>query len=552
MNIKLKFFIFAVMAVWGVSMYAQPAMIEEHQVVLFSLKSIHFIASPNQIKKRAFEPGIDATEVPFLKSHPAFLESLKKEYISQPLTLEKIEGLRTKILNFYHSKGRDLVKVIVPEQELTSRNLYVIIQEAHLGKVDIVGNLYFSDQSIRNNLSAEEGESLDFKDLKQDLSWINRNPFVQASAILSQGKEPNTTDLDIVVKDRWPYRFYVGADNTGTHSTGKTRLFTGVNFGNLFGLNQNLSYQFTSGTDYNRFRSMTVDYLIPFPWHNLLHVYGGYSQSQPHLAHRDLHLEAKNWQVDARYEIPINASGPLLQQIDVGFDIKRINNDLEFGGTLVQRQFVNVIQAVVDYNNGYQDSRWKSTIDLSLFLSPGEIGHDNTTSVFETLRPDANCHYLIFGLEWSASYLLTKGGWLLTGDLWGQVTTTNLIPTEQLILGGYNSIRGYEQSEVTVDDGLAVSFELHTPNFFYRNNKGGRGARDNLYFLTFVDYGWGRNHKLQEGEKDGINLLGVGAGVRYYLGNAINARFDYAFPLLDPPYSPKRKQRIFFGVVFSY
>ncbi|MBI3236385.1 MAG: BamA/TamA family outer membrane protein, partial [Chlamydiales bacterium] len=155
-------------------------------------------------------------------------------------------------------------------------------------------------------------------------------------------------------------------------------------------------------------------------------------------------------------------------------------------------------------------------------------------------------------MEWSTGYLLQKKGFWLTADLWGQIATANLLPSEQLILGGYNSIRGYEQSLVTVDDGVAASLELQTPSFSLLKFARCTQCNDKFYFLGFVDYGWGRNHKLIPGEKKGISLLGAGAGARYQLHNNLSARFDYAFPILSPPYSPKRTQSIFFGVVLSY
>jgi hemolysin activation/secretion protein len=99
---------------------------------------------------------------------------------------------------------------------------------------------------------------------------------------------------------------------------------------------------------------------------------------------------------------------------------------------------------------------------------------------------------------------------------------------------------------VTVDDGIEASIELHTPSFFSKRSK------HTFYLLGFVDYGWGRNHILQPDEKNGINLLGAGAGARWQVSTIINARLDYAFPLIDPPYSPKRKQHLFFGIVLSY
>lgn len=39
----------------------------------------------------------------------------------------------------------------------------------------------------------------------------------------------------------------------------------------------------------------------------------------------------------------------------------------------------------------------------------------------------------------------------------GQLASTNLLPSEQMGLGGYNSVRGYLERQVNVDNGLIVN-----------------------------------------------------------------------------------------------
>ncbi|MBI3236996.1 MAG: ShlB/FhaC/HecB family hemolysin secretion/activation protein, partial [Chlamydiales bacterium] len=397
------------MTTCGYLSYAAPSWASQKEIPSDSLQRIILIPKSSELSfflkpSLDFKPELNREERPvfsrvsFLNEHPEFLKRLEIKYLKHPITENLIESLKKTVIDFYDSKGYKLIKVSIPEQQIKNGTLFVVVEEADLGKIIIDGNRHVSEKSIRRKIRAKEGEPLNFNQLKEDLSWINNSAFRQATAILSPGSQPNSTDLKIEVQTRRSYRFYTGADNTGTHTTGKVRLFAVVNFGNLFGLDQRLSYQFTTGTTYDQFHSHTVDYVIPFPWRHFLRVYGGYSSSRPHLSDENLRMTGQSWQIDPRYEIPLNrTSNGVLQQLTWGFDFKRMNNDFEFGGEEVQSQYVNVIQAVLEYQNGFQNARWKSNWELAIYGSPGGIGNDNTTKAFRTLRPLSKSSYRIFG-----------------------------------------------------------------------------------------------------------------------------------------------------------
>ena len=52
----------------------------------------------------------------------------------------------------------------------------------------------------------------------------------------------------------------------------------------------------------------------------------------------------------------------------------------------------------------------------------------------------------------------------LFARLRGQVTKEPLISNEQLSFGGYNSVRGYLESQVFVDDGIDTTMEVRSPS----------------------------------------------------------------------------------------
>jgi hemolysin activation/secretion protein len=486
--------------------------------------------------------------VPFLRSHTDFLKAFGRKFIGQPLTMARLQALEKEVANFYQIYESPLVRIAIPEQEVVDGTLFILVQEPQLGEWKIEGNCYFSTEKIKKELRIQPNCPVDLTILASDLAWLNDNPFRSVNAVLSPGSIAGKTDVDLIVNDRWPYRFYNGADNTGTTTTGLYRLFAGVNMGNLFGIGQRLSYQFTISTRFNRFLSHSAEYIAPLPWRHLLKFIGGYSQVKPDLHTPHLRQTGESWQVDLRYEIPfLKAKNGLLQRFTFGADFKETNNNLEFGGERILLHDIDIVQATVIYILGAEKQPYKTSLQLEFYGSPGHITSNNTNRAFERLRPFANCQYVYFRGEWSSAYF--KKGWALTTDFWGQGASTNLLPSEQFDLGGYNTIRGYQQNEATTDNGLAASIEIHTPTMhFFKTSR----FQDSLYFLGFIDYGWGKNHHLTVGEKSSINMAGVGPGLRYTMGPYLSARFDCAFPLIKAPYSPRSTQHVYFGLVASY
>ncbi len=499
-----------------------------------------------------FEPDeAVAVDVPLLEAHPEFLAEISQKYLGAPLTLAALESIQQDITRFYIAHSQPLVHVSSPEQDVTAGAVCFVVDEAKAGAVEFCGNRYFSTRQMEREFRTAPGGPINLDTVASDLSWINQNPFRQADVVLKAGSEPQATDLQIVVKDRFPYRFYAGGDNTGTQTTDIYRVFGGFNAGNLWGAAHQLSYQYTTAPSQPRFYAHTGEYLAPLPWRHNLRLFGSYSKSRPDFHDERLEMNAYFWQASLRYEVPLLKTEKALQQkVSFGLDFKRTNNDLQFGGDEVLNHNIDVADLRFSYNLGAERGGFRSAFELAVIFSPGGITPSNTNHAYQRLRPYAHSTYATIQGDWSASYFFSPRGWAFAWDLWGQGTTTNLMPSEQFLLGGYNTVRGYQQNQVTADDGIGASAEIHTPTWSFFQSGG--SPFDALYFLAFLDYGWGADHKIVSGEKPSVQLVGTGPGVRYSLGHYLNARLDCGFPLLKSPYAPHLQQRWSFGVVASY
>ena len=122
-----------------------------------------------------------------------------------------------------------------------------------------------------------------------------------------------------------------------------------------------------------------------------------------------------------------------------------------------------------------------------------------------------------------------------------QIASGPLFTSQQFYLGGAAFGRGYGAAEISGDNGIGGSFELRLdqrPNFRYL-------AGYQVY--GFVDAGavWNDGYRLG----DGLSLTSVGAGVRFFFWDDLQADIGVAFPLsYRAPDNPRRDARLLFSV----
>lgn len=462
---------------------------------------------------------------------PGSSEALQKKlepYLHSKLNRRELLLIRNEILQYYKSHDQRMVAVEIPEQDITSGVVTFVMIQAELGEVSYRGNHWFSQNQVERKLDLKKGQALDEDTLLNRLAWLNENPFHYFQAVLSPGAKKGESNLEIVTHDRFPLRGYIGGDNTGLESTGRSRYYAGVTWGNAFFLDDLLTYQYTMNWHYSRFHSHFLSYTSFLPWEHILEVYGAYAKIHPDVS--DFDSSGKQAQASFRYRIPFHPLYTLFQhEVFFGFDYKYVTSDLFFvGQTDVPQQTnsqANVTQEVLGYQLEYTPRHHEVTFKVELFGSPAKWIPHQSSHDYSQLREGAKPRYLYatvavgdiftFSSRDSVALLVRAQG-----------STNRLLPSEQFTLGGYNTVRGYEESVFISDNGVCVNLEGRArPLTFFKKLK------DELTFLAFIDYGWGYNYKAFDGIKKTAMLAGIGPGVRYTINPYLNVRVDYGFKL---------------------
>lgn len=530
----------------------EPLKEQKQNVLIKDLKGMVLVKGKHEAGNYSHVEGIqiDNLKVP---GNPKRLKSKLSDFLGKEVTSETLFEIKTTISDYYVSSHHPLVIVEIPSQDVTSGVLEIQVLESHLGKVEVEGARWSSGKRLKEYVKLRPNQEIDENRLLKNVSFMNRNPFRRVDVVYAPGEKPETTDVILSVKDRRPVRVYAGAENTGVEPTGRGRWYTGVNWGKAFGFDHILSYQFTSALNVHRFHAHTGEYLALLPWGHVFNVYGGYSKVHPKVHYPFRRNDGWSMQTSARYTMPLKIYRYLEHEISFGGDFKRTNNTFEFSEDFPTfGNNVNLTQFVLGYSGNYERNTYRLDFNGNAYWSPGKWLADQTNAAYESLRPGAKNHWFYFQGSFVYLQRLPKSfSFSLTAR--GQFSSEPLLPSEQFGLGGYDTVRGYDQREVNKDDALFLSGEARSPALsILRKVKPSWKLADALQFLVFLDYGWGIDIDTLPGEKKSNYLLGTGPGLRYTIEPYLTVRFDWGIKLHKEAGYGGGNTMIHFNITASY
>jgi hemolysin activation/secretion protein len=522
------------------------------EVLVSELKGVRLVAHAKEVKAEDYHgtPGVDAGDV-VLAQNPDF-PAVIEPYLNQPVTMTSLSQLTRSIVSFYRSHDRPVVNVYVPQQAITSGYIQIVVVESRVEKVEATGAKWFSNDMLRHEVTLRPGDPISGQQVRTDVAWVNRNPFLQADMLMAPGNEPGTTDLLLRTQDRFPLRVFAGYEDSGNRYTEDDRILAGFNYGNLFGLGEQVSFQYTQAPDKNDFQSESGTYIVPLPWRHQLTIFGSYASTSATLGDV-FNSGGVNWQISGRYEIPLPATPNYTESLILGYDFKRNNNSLLFGVASISNTTADVNQFVFGYQSTLKDNFGSTSFAATGFWSPGNFSAYDDNFDYQQQRLEADSSYVYGQLSLDrVTRLPYDFTWEVNGLL--QEANANLLPSEQLGLGGYATVPGYEEREVNGDNGFLIGTQILAPPVSIGEAMGWtKGFDDKLQFLAFLDYGGTSLHTVTDADiNPNTNLLGVGPGLRYVINTNVSLRFDYGFQLLRTDFGTGEHSRGHVGLVISY
>lgn len=430
---------------------------------------------------------------------------------------------------YYRKCKQPIVDVLIPEQRITGGVLHLVVIESRIGAVKIKPGDHFScDQVGRWIERTRVGDRILEPSLESDLFWMNQNPFRRVSVQFDKGTQPGTTDVIYEVSDVRPIRGYIGGDDTGVETLNYGRFFAGFTYGNLLGRDGTLGYQYTTDQDFALLKAHALNYAMPIDRQWSAAGYASWAQVRSSLG-GGISQGGESWQTGGGLQWHwINE--PLHRRaVTLGSDFKSTDNNLEFAGATVANSNAELFALRAGFDDlqrfdsdQYYLFRWET------FVGPGGgLTSANKRQAFETIRPGTSPDFVYTRLFMER--MVVDNGLQMLARVQGQLASERLLFSETLGLGGFDSLRGYDQRSYNADHGWIMNLELGPTAMRWDSNSQTRYLRT----YGFLDMGNGFLASPLPGENRDVFAISTGLGLRFQIADRLIFRVDYGYGFRD-------------------
>jgi len=478
----------------------------------------------------------------------AAIEEAVTPFLGPERTLADIEAARDALLAAYQARGYQSVYVELPEQQVTSGAVLLVVSETRVGRLRVVGAQYTAPLTVRDQVPAlKEGTVPDFNQAQAELTALNAGGKRQVMPLVKQGALPGTMDVDLKVDDQQPWRVSAGLSNDYSADTSKLRAFASVGHDNLWQRGHSASLSFYGAPEnLGETNVWSASYSAPIPGTHWSVEASGYVSDSNVATVGGTTVIGKGHTVGVKATYTVPDTGNWWHAVSLGVDFKEYDEQLRLGGSgdTVPLKYAPV---TLSYSGFLQNERSQYGLGLSLVAGTRNLlGYGSDWREFDYKRYKASSSFMLLKGDVNGSHDL-PGDWQFGWRLAGQLTDSALISSEQMAAGGLYSVRGYLSAEATGDYGLAGSLELRSKPLTFA---GDWLERWRLY--SFIDAGHLRLADRLPEQDARFSLLSLGVGTSFRVGGSVNGRLDYGYPLKDGPRTDRHDPLLNFSIDANY
>jgi hemolysin activation/secretion protein len=417
------------------------------------------------------------------------IERAVMPFLGEKRHFSDVEGARKALEQAYQKAGFQTVFVDIPEQRITGGVIRLHVLEGSVGQLRVTGTRYFEPNEIRGGVTElASGTVPDFTVMQQQLADLNKSSDRQVAPILTPGRVPGTVDVNLSVKETLPLHGDIEDDNHASPFTTADRASASLHYDNLWQRQHSLALNYqVSPQKPSEANVVYGTYLWRFSGSdNVLSLYAIRSNSNVAVVGSATILgNAKI--AGARYIVPV-ASGvsgddSYFHSLTLGVDRK------DFAQTNISAQSadltvlppISYFPLSLNYSATLVDAKRTDQFSFGLVTAPrGILG--NSDAKFQSRRVLGNASFVAWKFDGSVDATITPH-WGAYGHVEGQWTYDALIPNEQYVTGGADSVRGYRESEISGDRGAHATLEAR----YFPLGHPGSASEHSLYVCAFAD-----------------------------------------------------------------
>ncbi|EAM8764808.1 ShlB/FhaC/HecB family hemolysin secretion/activation protein [Salmonella enterica] len=443
--------------------------------------------------------------------------------LNRPQTFAGLEAMAQKITALYRHHGLLVARAVLPPQTVKDGVLTIRIIPGRYDGAHISNTSSVSTAVAQRLVSTTtpQGDVVTRKQLEREALLLGEIPGVNARVAMKTGSQQGTTTPDITLTPGQRFGGYVGLDNQGDPTTGRSRVMLGGYANNLLGLGDQLRVDLLDAYEKSDLFNGSLDYSLLAGGGYGTRVGVNYSHLNYHynLSGLGFNGYSDNW-------------GLYVTQPWIRTSRARVDVRLDGGQQFLTDTYPDEL-GVMAGKGRKQVSSGALTLTGSVADLPGGVtgfGITGTTGNVDLRNGTARLWNQNSGQFSRLNYQLNHdqqvwGPFSVYAGVNGQMTNNNLDASQKFLMGGPSAVRAYDIGDGSVDQGVVGTAEVRShwslPALAWLGNNPG------LTLATFYDQGWGeqwRNNDNGRGGRlaDSNNLNLAGAGLYATVADAGN------------------------------
>ncbi len=453
------------------------------------------------------------------------LEPLEGRIIS----LRELREAVGEITKLYLAEGYLTTRAILIEDSLGTETVEIRVLEGRLGNIEIEGLDRLKTSYVRSRLELANQPILNINRLENQLRLLRINPLIDTvEASLRAGENVQESILVVKVQEADPLIAIASFDNYSPPSVGSEEVTSTVGYRNLTGNGDTILASY-SRTIQGGAEELDFNYSIPINAKNgtiqLRTNFGSNEVIEDEF--EDLEIEGDFELVEISYRQPLVRTPREEFALSVGFSYQEgetflLGNPTPFslGANEDGVSRTSIIKLGQDYVRRSENGAWAARSQFSI----GTNIFDATENEGDT--PDGQFISWLGQLQ-RVQVLSENNLLIIQADV--QLSSDSLLPSQQFVIGGGQSVRGYRQNILAADQGIRLSIE---DQITLRRNDAGEPT---LRVAPFIEAGAvvNKDDNPNSISQEQTVIAGLGLGVLWNPISNLNIRIDYGIPLVD-------------------
>lgn len=384
-------------------------------------------------------------------------QRLSAPYLQRCLSAREIEKLMADITAWYVGRGFITTRVYVPSQDLKAGKLELLVLEGVVEKIEIKDGDAHS-VAVNAVFPKMAGQVLNLRDIEQGLDQINRLSSNDAKMEIVPGSEAGKSIVRINNSPKAWWRMHATYDNQGSESTGKRQLGLSLSTDNALGVNDFFSLTHRQSMPGERGRRFSVadnaSFSVPYGAHSFLLGLGHsrYDSSVTTPTGRAFAINGSSDNASLRWDRVWYRNQNSRFSAGVGLSVKDSKNYLAGELLTVSSRKLSVLDVDANFTTGLADGVF--AIDFGYARGLSAFGALRDPAAVPEGVARAQFGKIKYGLSYTRPFKVAGKDGAFSSTIAGQYGLDSLYASEQILIGGIYSVRGFTNTTFSGDRGF--------------------------------------------------------------------------------------------------